>query len=83
MNSSKRDYAKFYQLQDKFLLWCLTLGFPFYLTGETTLGRFYLHHRFSDTPVNILSNKLTAIVSRDEPKDIFDIIHLSLNYSFN
>jgi len=36
-----------------------------------------------DNPGNILANKLTAIVGRDEPKDIFDIIHLSLNYSFN
>ena len=36
-----------------------------------------------DTPVNILSNKLTAIINRDEPKDIFDIIHISLNYNFS
>jgi hypothetical protein len=26
---------------------------------------------------------LTALVGRDEPKDIFDIIHLSMSYSFN
>ena len=36
-----------------------------------------------DKPLNILANKLTAIIGRDEPKDIFDIIHISLNYSFN
>ena len=159
MNSSKKDYNKLYLLQDKFLAWWQTLGLPFYLTGGTALGRFYLNHRFSedldffinsgiryqyyiaelknkitsnfsvniqqslftddftrffiteddtflkiglvndvgyyvgnpfiykygiiDTPINILSNKLTALVDRDEPKDIFDIIHLSLNYSFN
>ena len=159
MNSSKKDYTKLYLLQDKFLSWWLNLGLPFYLTGGTALGRFYLNHRFSedldffinadskyqhyisalkskittqftvniqqslfaddftrffitdddtylkielvndvdyysgtpadfrygkiDTPVNILSNKLTAIVGRDEPKDIFDIIYLSLNFSFN
>jgi predicted nucleotidyltransferase component of viral defense system len=159
MNSFKKDYTKLYLLQDKFLSWWLNLGLPFYLTGGTALGRFYLNHRFSedldffinadtkyqyyitelknkitsrfiiniqqslfaddftrffiteddtflkielvndvsyyqgkptvyqfgriDTPVNILSNKLTAIVGRDEPKDIFDIIHLSLNFSFN
>lgn len=35
-----------------------------------------------DTPGNILSNKLTALVSRDEPKDVFDIVHIALNYSF-
>jgi len=159
MNSSKKDYTKLYLLQDKFLSWWLSLDLPFYLTGGTALGRFYLNHRFSedldffinadtryqhyiaelknkitsrftvsiqqslfaedftrffiteddsflkielvndvsyysgnpaiyqfgiiDTPLNILSNKLTAIIGRDEPKDIFDIIHLSLNYSFN
>jgi hypothetical protein len=36
-----------------------------------------------DSPVNILANKLTALIGRDEPKDIFDIIYFSLNYSFN
>ena len=44
---------------------------------------YLLQDKSNDTPVNILSNKLTAIVGRDEPKDIFDIIHLSLNFSFN
>jgi hypothetical protein len=159
MNSSNKDYNKLYQLQDKFLSWWLSLELPFYLTGGTALGRFYLNHRFSDdldffanadsqytnsiaklnskikgqfevdiqqslfaddftrffiaeddlflkielindveyyagkpaaykygfidTPLNILSNKLTALVGRDEPKDIFDIIHISTSYSFN
>jgi hypothetical protein len=159
MNSSNRDYSKLYLLQDKFLTWWLSLGLPFYLTGGTALGRFYLNHRLSDdldfftnantqyksfiaelnrkikgrfdvniqqslftddftrffitegdlflkielvndveyyagkpiaykfgfidTPLNILSNKLTALVGRDEPKDIFDIIQISANYSFN
>ncbi len=36
-----------------------------------------------DTPANILSNKLTALINREEPKDIFDIILLSLKYDFN
>lgn len=44
---------------------------------------YLLQDKSIDTPINILSNKLTAIVGRDEPKDIFDIIHLSLNYSFS
>jgi len=146
-------------MQDKFLPFMHNLGLPFYLTGGTALGRFYLNHRYSedldffvnadplyqgyigelkkeitacfkvdikqalfaqditrffieedgmilkiefindvsyrpdkpevytygkiDTPLNILSNKLTAIVSRDEPKDVFDIIHISKAYSFN
>lgn len=36
-----------------------------------------------DTVGNILANKLTALVSRDEPKDVFDIVTISENYSFN
>lgn len=159
MNSLKKDYRKLYQLQDRFLLWWQSLSLPFYLTGGTALGRFYLNHRFSedldffvnadqnyseyikkiikeipsvfhvtlenalftedftriiineegsilklefindvayrsgelkktyfgliDTPFNILSNKLTALVGRDEPKDIFDIVNISKTFSFN
>ncbi len=36
-----------------------------------------------DTPLNILSNKITALTGRDEPKDIFDIYMLAKSYSFN
>lgn len=36
-----------------------------------------------DNPANILSNKLGAIIGRDESKDVFDIISLAENYSFN
>lgn len=36
-----------------------------------------------DNPANILANKLGAVVSRDEPKDVFDIMIISENYSFN
>ncbi len=156
---SKIDYSKLYQLQNKFLNFWGNLDLPFYLTGGTALGRFYLNHRYSedldffvneddnykeymklfakqlenifkvdksktlsydnytrfyiyenetilkldfvndvkyrsgqpieiyfgriDTPLNILSNKISTIINRDEPKDIFDIVHLSLNYKFN
>jgi len=38
---------------------------------------------FIDTPFNILTNKLTAVVSRDEPKDVFDVCVLSQSYGFN
>lgn len=158
MPSLEKDYKKLYQLQDKFLDWWTSMNFPFYLTGGTALGRYYLGHRYSedldffvnadpnyrdyisalnkeikrsfdvnteqslflddftrlfiedderflkiefvnevsyragnpvrmsfgllDTPINILSNKLTALISRDEPKDLYDIIHISLKYSF-
>lgn len=154
-----KDYSKLYNLQDKFFEFWKTLNLPFYLTGGTALGRFYLNNRYSedldffvnnnnnfkqqvdfisiqlkkkfnidilrniiyddfarfyiqdndvtlkvefvndveyrtgepkkvswgliDTPINILSNKLSAIIGREEPKDIFDIIHLSLNFNFN
>jgi hypothetical protein len=36
-----------------------------------------------DTPWNILANKLTAIVGRDEPKDVFDIYFIAKSFSFN
>lgn len=159
MNSLKKDYTRLYLLQSKFLTWWGTLNTPFYLTGGTALGRFYLNHRYSedldffansdpnylryistlrqkisdhfsidpettlfsddftrimiledntylkiefvndisyrsgtvkpfkygtiDTPLNILSNKLTALIGRDEPKDIFDIVYIALSYKFN
>ena len=156
---SGTDYRKLYLLQDKFLSWFHTMEYPFYLTGGTALGRFYLNHRFSedldffvnndphyaayvgeiknritsqfsvnieqslfaddytrlfitegdhalkvelindvpyyagkpqkytygtvDNLFNILANKLTSIVGRDEPKDLFDIIHLAGTYAFS
>lgn len=159
MNLYKKDYNKLYLLQDKVLNWWAEYEFPFYLTGGTALGRFYLNHRYSedldffvnddpgfsksiiniknllqkqfktdisktvvadefarffiedndtflklefvndvafragtpfksslgniDTMSNILSNKLTAVVGRDEPKDIFDIVTIAVNFSFN
>lgn len=159
MNLYKKDYNNLFLLQDKFLTWWVTFGLPFYLTGGTALGRFYLNHRYSedldffvnndpdfskhilfiknelqkqfktdiskaivtaefarffiddndtfmklefvndvayrvgnpvksnqgniDTVTNILSNKLTAIVGRDEPKDVFDIVTIAANFSFN
>jgi hypothetical protein len=36
-----------------------------------------------DTVGNILANKLTALLSRDEPKDVFDIVSIASNFSFN
>lgn len=47
-------------------------------------GRFNLYKGINvDNPANILANKLGAVVSRDEPKDVFDIMVISENYSFN
>ncbi len=36
-----------------------------------------------DNIENILSNKLTAVIGRDNPKDIFDIYLISVYYSFD
>jgi len=36
-----------------------------------------------DNPANILSNKLGALMSRDEPKDVFDIVSIASSYSFS
>jgi len=36
-----------------------------------------------DNIENILSNKLTAVMGRDNPKDIFDIYLISKNYEFS
>lgn len=36
-----------------------------------------------DNPANILANKITAVVTREEPKDVFDIVTLSQNFSFD
>ncbi len=36
-----------------------------------------------DTPLNILSNKISAQCGLDEPKDVFDILSISANYDFN
>jgi hypothetical protein len=158
MNLSGKNYAGIYKLQDKVLKIFAGAFSPFYLTGGTALGRFYLNHRYSDdldffvnqdtryaeqtskmikilrtnfriseeklitfddytrvwisddselkvefvndvaerwqdpvfvgsVPVdsvsNILANKITALISRDEPKDVFDIVMISLNYSFS
>lgn len=158
MNLSVPDYKSLYLLQNKaFEVLKGHLG-PFYLTGGTALGRFYLDHRFSDdldffvncnsgftqeveriykrvirhlpvdtkstidteefvriwigdevkmklefvndtgehwgpvlfdnevpldNPGNILANKIGAMLSRDEAKDVFDIVSLACCYSYN
>ena len=45
----------------------------------------FTHHKsyILDNPLNILSNKISAIIGRDNPKDIFDIYLISQNYPFN
>ncbi len=158
MNSSVPDYKSLYRLQDQALEALKGHLGPFYLTGGTALGRFYLNHRFSDdldffvnsdprfkqevkriykrligqlpvdtkstvdteefvriwigdevrmklefvndtgehwepvlwsddipldNPGNILANKIGAMLSRDEAKDVFDIVCIASSFSFN
>ena len=46
-------------------------------------GKFNLYKNYKlDNPKNILSNKLTAVLGRDNPKDVFDIYLISKNISF-
>ncbi len=44
----KKDYKSLYNIQNKVLKLLYGLKLPFYLTGGTALGRFYLNHRYSD-----------------------------------
>ncbi len=158
MNLSAPDYKSLYKLQDKVLQVLAGHLGRFYLTGGTALGRFYLHHRFSDdldffldngqdftteverfnkllnakfnintkatvftqdfvrlwisediamkvefvndtgeywgqvreykgifldNPGNVLANKIGAMLSRDEAKDVFDIVTIADHFSFN
>ncbi|MBN2349613.1 MAG: nucleotidyl transferase AbiEii/AbiGii toxin family protein [Bacteroidales bacterium] len=50
-----------------------------YRSGEPVLTKIY---RLTDTPVNILINKITAL-PRLEAKDVADIVFISIKYSFN
>ena len=45
----------------------------------------FTHHKgyILDNPLNILSNKISAVIGRDNPKDIFDIYLISQNCTFN
>lgn len=51
---------------------------PYHWIGKKQLTDIQI-----DNPGNILSNKLTAIVNRDEPKDVFDIVTIAMNFSYN
>ena len=48
MNLYRKDYKLLYLLQNRFLDWWAQFELPFYLTGGTALGRFYLNHRYSE-----------------------------------
>ena len=49
--------------------------------------RWNISRKAGDIPVdnvaNILANKLTALASRDEPKDVYDVVTIAESYSFS
>jgi predicted nucleotidyltransferase component of viral defense system len=60
-----------------------TLKIEFVNDVSHYVGKFHLIEGIRiDNVENILCNKLTALVGRDEPKDVFDIIFIARNYSF-
>jgi predicted nucleotidyltransferase component of viral defense system len=73
------DYARYFIENENSVLKIEFVNDVQYRCGEPLGFRFGL----IDTPLNILTNKLTAIISREEPKDIYDIFSISTNYSFN
>lgn len=73
------DFTRFFVLSDATTLKIELVNDIGYRSGAPVIYDYGL----LDTPFNILSNKLTAILSRDEPKDVFDIVYLAMSYSFN
>ncbi len=73
------DFVRYYIEVEESVLKIEFVNDIAYRCGIPNLYRY----GFIDTPLNILTNKLTAIVGRDEPKDVFDIYSLAQQYMFN
>ncbi len=73
------DFVRYYIEDEESVLKIEFVNDIAYRCGVPNLYRY----GFIDTPLNILTNKLTAIVGRDEPKDVFDICTLAQHYMFN
>lgn len=73
------DFVRYYIEDEESILKIEFVNDIAYRCGVPNLYRY----GFIDTPLNILTNKLTAIVGRDEPKDVFDIYTLAQHYMFN
>lgn len=73
------EFVRFLISQDNILLKIEFVNDVAYQYGQPIKNNIYT----VDTIRNILSNKLTCIVGRDEPKDFFDIISIAFNYKFN
>jgi len=82
------DIEKLYLLQDKFLIFWKTLKLPFYLTGGTALGRFYLNHRYSEDLVFFVNQdeefnwKTVFFETKEKKQDISHevLVEFILNY---
>jgi len=73
------DFARYYIEEEGDVLKIEFVNDIAYRSGVPNRYRYGL----VDTPLNILTNKLTAITGRDEPKDVFDIYALADHYMFN
>lgn len=73
------DYVRYYIEDEEIGLKIEFVNDIAYRCGVPNLYQYGL----IDTPLNILTNKLKAIVGRDEPKDVFDICALAQHYMFN
>jgi predicted nucleotidyltransferase component of viral defense system len=73
------DYVRFY-IEDENI--SLKIEFVNDIAYRCGVPKSY-KYGLIDTPLNILANKLTTVVGRDEPKDVFDICVLAQHYMFN
>lgn len=73
------DFARYFVVSENAVLKIEFVNDISYRSGNPIDSKYGL----IDNPLNVLSNKLTAIVGRDEPKDIFDIYMIARKYSFN
>jgi predicted nucleotidyltransferase component of viral defense system len=73
------EFARFFIEDENAILKIEYVNDVAYRAGMPTVSNMGL----IDNVTNILSNKLTALVGRDEPKDVFDILLIAANYSFN
>lgn len=75
---SDTDFARIYISEGK-----TELKVEFINDDSFHFGDFVYHGKYkTDNPLNILSNKLTAL-SRNAPKDFSNILFLSFHYPFN
>jgi hypothetical protein len=75
----ERDFQRFLAYTEEKRLQLDFVNDRVYREGKSNM---YRHMRI-DNLINIISNKLTAIMNREDAKDIVDLLSLCRNYSFN